>query len=83
MFIFRGYKSLSSGVRFLTFGGYKFLRSRVRFLTFGDYKSLRLGVINPYVRWLDFFCLGVRFLTFGGYKFLAGSGVINPCVLGL
>ena len=28
-------------------------------LTFGGYKSLRLGVVNPYVRWLHFLRLGV------------------------
>ena len=35
--MFRGCKSLRSGVVFLTFGGYKLLRSGVVFLTFGGY----------------------------------------------
>ena len=36
------------------FEGYKSSRSGVRLLTFGCYKFLRLGVINSYIRGLDF-----------------------------
>ena len=63
-----GYKSISSGVRFLTFRGYKSLRSGVR---------LRFGV-----RFL--ILSGIVFLTFGRYKSLLSgldflrSRVINP-----
>ena len=48
IFMFKGYKTLRLGVRFLNFGGYKLLHLGVRFLTPGGYKFVRLGVTNPY-----------------------------------
>ena len=42
--MFRGYKSLRSGVVVLTFRGYKSLRLRVVFLTFGGCSSYVQGL---------------------------------------